>query len=185
MSIYLHLDTNYRPEHTNLQLYSLEQAAIYWNELIDLIVDHGIDHVDRLRERLVFILSSLGLSLSQLLGQNCPPTEKEKMPMPGILLSNILNEAGIERTNRLRLNKSFASFLSYYGAVRHFGENKDKQNYRLVNQLTPRILDQFRRMTIEIWDILIVKYRHNPKNDIEDFRSISEVVDFKDFAEEV
>jgi hypothetical protein len=180
---YLKLDSENNPEHTNLQLYSLKKAANDWNELIDLIVDHGISHVDRPRERLVFILSCLGLSLSQLLGQNCPSPEKEKMPMPGVLLSNILKEAGIDRTNQLRLNKTFTSFLTYYGAVRHFGENKNKQNYHLVNQLTPRIIDKFRRITIDIWDIIIAMYRNDPKNDLDDFRSISDVVDFKDLVE--
>ncbi|MCK9377953.1 MAG: hypothetical protein M0P73_17665 [Syntrophobacterales bacterium] len=182
MSIYLHLDSNYRPEH-NLQLYSLQKAANDWNERVDLIVDHGINHVDHPRERLVFILSSLGLSLSQLLGQNCPSPGKEKMDKPGVLLGKILIRARVDRTKRCRLNKTFSDFLLYYGAVRHFGENKNKKNYHLVDQLTPGILDQFRRMTIEIWNIIIAMYRNDPKNDIDDFRSISDVVGFKDIAE--
>lgn len=185
MSIYLHLDSNSKPEHTNLQLYSLQKAANDWNELVDLIANHGIDHVDHPRERLVFILSSLGLSLSQLLGQNCPSPDKEKMDKPGVLLGKILIRARVDRTKRCRLNKIFSDFLLYYGAVRHFGENKNKKNYYLVDQLTPRILDQFRRMTIEIWDIIIQMYRNDPKNNIDDFKSISDIVDFNDLAEGV
>lgn len=185
MSYYAHLDSNESLECTNLQIYSLQKAASDWNKLIDLISDRGVDHVDHLRERLAFILSCLGLSLSQLLGQNCPSREKEKMPMPGVLLSNILREAGIDRINKLRLNKTFTSFLTYYGAVRHFGENKDEQNYRTIDQLTPRILDRFRCMTIEIWDIIIAIYKKDPENDLNDFRSISELVKFKDLVEGV
>ncbi|MDO9532030.1 MAG: hypothetical protein Q7O12_07860 [Deltaproteobacteria bacterium] len=183
MSYYCHLDSTGSPEYTNLQLYSLQKAANDWNKLVDLIADHGIDHVDCLREKLVFILSCLGLSLSQLLGQNCPSPEKDKMGQPGNLLSTLLIRARVDRTKRRRLNSTFQDFLLYYGAVRHFGENKNEQNYRTVDQLTPRGLDRFRRMTIEIWDIAIAIYREDQENDIDDFRSISDVVDFKDLAE--
>lgn len=176
MSYYAHIDSTESLEYTNLQLYSLQKAANDWNELVDLVVDHGIDHLDRLRERLVFILSCLGLSLSQLLGQNCPSPGKEKMDQPGVLLGNILIRADVDRTTRSRLNRTFMDFLSYYGAVRHFGENKNKQNYRLIDQLTLKRLDRFFRMTIEIWDIVIAMYRDDPKNYIEDFRSVSDVV---------
>lgn len=185
MSYYAHLDSN-EILCTNLQLYSLQKAADDWNKLVDLIADHGIDPFDHPTERLVFILSCLGLSLSQLLGQNCPSPDKDKMDPLGVLLSNILKQAGIDRTSQHRLNSIFAEFLSYYGAVRHFGKNKNRQNYCRVDELTPRILDRFRRMTIEIWDIVIAMYREDPKNDIDDdFRSILDVVKFKDLAEGV
>ncbi len=176
MSYYCHLDSTGSLEYTNLQLYSLQKAANDWNELVDLIADHGIDHVDRPRERLVFILSCLGLSLSQLLGQNCPSPEKDKMDQPRVLLGTILIRAGVDRTKQRRLNKTFTDFLSYYGAVRHFGENKNKQNYLTVDQLTFRRLDRFLRMTIEIWDIVIAMYREDQKTDIEDFTSVSDAV---------
>ncbi len=188
MSYYLGLDSNENPENTNLQLYSLQKAANDWNELVDLIADHGIDYVYRLKERLVFILSCLGLSLSQLLGQNCPSPDKDKIEAPGVLLGKILKNAKVNKiinqTTRSRLNKTFKEFLSYYSAVRHFGENKNKQNYRAVDQLTFTELDRFCRMTIEIWDILISMYRKDVKNDIASFRSISNVVKFKDLADE-
>lgn len=183
MSYYCHLDSLEKPEHTNLQIYSLQKAANDWNELIALIADHGINNVDRLKERLVFVLSCLGLSLSQLLGQNCPSPGKEKMDNPGVLLGKILIHAGIDRTKGRRLNRIFMDFLSYYGAVRHFGENKNKKNYRTIDKLTLKKLKRFFRMTIEIWDIIIAMYRADPKNDIEDFSSISNVVQFNDLPE--
>lgn len=183
MSYYCHIDSSENPEHTNLQLYSLQKAANDWNELIDLAADRRIDPDDHFKERLVFILSCLGLSLSQLLGQNCPSPEKEKMDQPGGLLNTLLIRADVDRIKRRRLNRSFQDFLLYYDAIRHFGENKNEQNYRTVDQLTFRRLDRFRRMTIEIWDIIIAMYREDPKNDIDDFRSISDVVWFKDLAE--
>lgn len=87
---------------------------------------------------------------------------------------------------RKKLNKTFKDFLSYYGAVRHFGENKNEQNYRTVDQLAIRELDLFRRMTIEIWDTIITMYREDPQNDIDEFKSISDdAVRFKDLPEGV
>lgn len=185
MSYYAHLDSNESIECTNLQIYSLQKAADDWNKLVDLIEDHGIDPFDRPKEKLVFILSCLGLSLSQLLGQNCPSPEKEKMDNPGVLLGKILIRARVDQTKRRRLNRTFMEFLSFYGAVRHFGENKNKENYRTIDQLTLKRLDRFFRMTIEIWDIIITMYRGNPENDIDNFSSISDVVKFKDLAEGV
>src|SRR5690606_23891972 len=56
---YYHLDSS--GEHTNLQLYSLKQAMRYWEELQDDLKEFG-DETENIRERCVFILSSLGLS---------------------------------------------------------------------------------------------------------------------------
>jgi len=145
---------------------------------------YGIGHVDHLKERLVFILSCLGLSLSQLLGQNCPSPEKEKMDNPGVLLGKILKDDIVDRTKRRRLNNTFNDFLFYYDTVRHFGENKNQQNYRTIDQLTLKRLNRFVHMTVEIWDIIIGMYRKNPKNDIDDFNSISDdAIPFKDLPE--
>ncbi len=55
MTIYYRLDTS--GDETNLQVYSLHQAAKNWNELIDEIEQVGIDNVSDLKEKLVFILS--------------------------------------------------------------------------------------------------------------------------------
>ena len=95
-------------------------------------------------------------------------------------MNALLISACIERIKRRSLNRSFEEFLKYYDSIRHFGENKGEQNYRNVDQLTLKRLERFCHMTIEIWDIVIAMYRKNPKNDIDDFRSISELVRFKD-----
>jgi hypothetical protein len=155
----------------------LQQAAKYWNECVDLVADGGIENVDQGRERIAFILSCLGLSLSQLLGQNCPSPETDKIDQLGQLLSALLVLASINRTLQKRLNRTFNEFLLYYDAVRHFGKNKDEKHYRMVDQLTLNKLDRFRRMTVEIWDVVIAM----PGNKIE-FRSISDVVKFKELA---
>ncbi|MCK4727582.1 MAG: hypothetical protein KAT27_01535, partial [Desulfobacterales bacterium] len=83
------------------------------------------DEIEDLKERLVFILSCLGLSLTQLLGQNWPSESKEKMDNPADLLSRILRCSHFDRDKKKILNKTFREFFSFYGAIRHFGKVKN------------------------------------------------------------
>ena len=184
MSYYCYLDSTGSLGSTNLQLYSLQQAANGWNELVDAIIQRGINDIDHFKERLSFILSCFGLSLSQLLGQNSPSPDKDKVDQPGDLLGRLLTLNNVGRTTRHRLNSTFRDFLSYYGTVRHFGKNKDDQNYRTIDQLTLQECDRFRRMTIEIWDVIIAMYQRDDNNELGEIRSISEVVGFNDLAEQ-
>jgi hypothetical protein len=67
--------------YTNLQLYTLVQAQRYWNALV---ADHleQKDATEDLVERCVFIVAILGLSVSQLLGQNDPTPKERKIASP-------------------------------------------------------------------------------------------------------
>jgi hypothetical protein len=162
-----------------LQLFSLKEASSYWNELVaDLAAEREISDVEESKERMAFVLNCLGLSLSQLLGQNSPSPEADKMEEPGDLLGKLLGRTSIDRTTRRRLNRTFAEFLSYYGSIRHFGQNKGEQIYRKLEQLTMQELDRFRRMAIEIWDIVIAI----PGNDVQ-LRSILDVVKFNELQQ--
>jgi len=162
---------------TNLQLYSLQKAADNWNDLIDAIEKQGNDDIYQLKERLVFILSCFGLSLVQLLGQNFPSPDDD----PLTLLGNILVKNKVDRNTRNYLNSMFKEFLPYYDALRHFGMNKDEQNYSTINQLTVQKLDQFRRMTIKIWDVVIAIFKKDDKNNIET-SSVARDIIFKDLT---
>jgi hypothetical protein len=184
MNYFCHLDSSGDLDHTNLQLYSLKKAADAWNELLDGVTDAGLNGVDHLREHLAFIVSCLGLSLSQLMGQNCPSPDKEKMDQPGELLSSILNQTSVDRTTKRLLNSTFGDFLKYYGAIRHFGRNLDDKNYEIVQKLTISELDRFRKMTIQIWDLVIGIYRQDKENDIDDdLSSVTDIVLFNRLAE--
>jgi len=185
MHYFCHLDSAGDLEHTNLQIYSLQKAADAWNELLDAASDTGFDEVDHLRERFAFIVSCFGLSLSQLMGQNCPSPNKEKMDQPGELLSSLLNRMSVDRTTKRLLNNTFGDFLKYYGAIRHFGRNIDDRNYKMVQRLTIGEIDRCRRMTIQIWDLVIGIYRQDKENDIDDeVRSVADVVRFNQLAEQ-
>jgi|FLOH01.1.fsa_nt_gi hypothetical protein len=185
MHYFCYLDSSGDLEHTNLQLYSLREAADAWNELLDAVSDTGLDGVDHLRERLAFIVSCFGLSLSQLMGQNCPSPDKEKMDQPGELLSSLLNRTSVDRTTRRLLNSTFGDFLKYYGAIRHFGRNIDDRNYEMVQRLTISELDRFRKMAIQIWNLVLGIYRQDKENDIDDdVSSVTGVVWFNQLAEQ-
>jgi hypothetical protein len=56
----------------------------------------------------------LGLSISQLLGQNTQSRNKEKIDAPGALLEAFLKQPPIDRTER-RLISTFSEFIKYYG----------------------------------------------------------------------
>jgi hypothetical protein len=179
MTYYCHLDSSSNLENTNLQLYSLGKAADEWNELVHIVNVDGVEGVKYLKERLAFITNCFGLSLSQLIGQNCPSPNKKEMEQPGNLLSSLLNCTNSDRATRKRLNSAFRDFLKYYAAIRHFGRVKDDENYKSVDELTLAKLNRFRSMTIEIWDLIIAYFRQEEENDIEEFSSINEVVNFK------
>ncbi len=175
MPYYCHLASSGDIDGTNLQLYSLEQAAAHWN---DMIKYSQFDETGWSKQRRAFILSCLGLSLTQLLGQNSPAPAKNMIGDPEKLLSALLVSAPIDRLTSRRLKATFKDFLTYYSAVRHFGKNKEDANYRKLEKLTVHQLERFRAMTLEVWDVLISLHRKNKRNDIDDFRSISEVVLF-------
>jgi hypothetical protein len=89
---YYHLDSD--GEDTNLQLFALRQARIYWQSLQEDHAKLGMD-TPALVERSVFVLASLGLSISQLLGQNNPnPTDR--VPSPTALFKSIVDAHGLD-----------------------------------------------------------------------------------------
>jgi hypothetical protein len=178
MTYYCRIDSSLDLEDTNLQLYSLQKAADEWNSLIKLINNNGINDVKYFKERLVFITNCFGLSLSQLIGQNNPHPDKEVLGQPGDLFSNLLNQSNLDRITKNRLNKAFRDFLTYYSDIRHFGIVKEDRKYKSIDKLTIDKLDSFRRLTIEIWDIIISLYRKDEKNEIEEFTSISDIIYF-------
>lgn len=175
MAYYCHLDSANRIEGTNLQLYSLEKAAEEWNLLLEFVNNPDSYNTNSKVERIAFTISCLGLSLSQLIGQNCNSENSNRIPSPSVLLPNLLQEITDNETIE-RLIGHFDNFLIYYNAIRHFGTIK----HSIIEELTLEKLDNFCRMTIEIWDIIISKYRQNNESELEGFTSINEIVFFND-----
>lgn len=158
----------------NLQLFALRKAAENWNDLVSSIGKQG--KADQEKEKLVFVLSCLGLSLSQLLGQN-NPFFGEYIPEPRKLLSNIMSEKKIDLTERDKFNDSFQEFIKNYDAIRHFGKNEDDQKYKIIDELTINKLKKFVLLTVRIWD-LVCELHDTDNVD----RSICDFIPFDDLS---
>ncbi len=182
MGIYYRLDSS--GDETNLQVYSLQQAASYWNDLLEERSKLDEDQIPDHKERLVFIINCLGLSLSQLLGQNWPSPNKNNIDNPGTLLGSILKNSKIDRIVRTHLNKGFQEFLEYYGSIRHFGLNRDQKNYKKVDNITFAKVCFFRNICIEIWDTILNIFKQIKENDLSEISSITDVVWFEGIAEQ-
>lgn len=178
MRYYCHLDSANDIEDTNLQLYSLRKAAEEWNDLLGIVNERGIENVDYLTERITFITNCLGLSISQLLGQNFSSSSMDRIESPSKLFQMLLNDSSMATPEQEKLDQIFIDFLCYYDAIRHFGKVK----YDLIDELTLSKLNSFRVMTIEIWDIVISQYRQKKENDIQEFSSIGEIINFENLG---
>jgi len=179
MGVYYRLESS--GVETNLQLYSLKQAALYWNALVNERDASGEETILDLTERIVFVLSCLGLSLTQLLGQNWPLPDRKTNDTAGELLGLILKCSHLDRTEVKRLNKGLADLLQSYGAIRHFGENKDLANYQAVDDLSVPRLKGFVKLTLDIWDTVINVQRGNDVNEFEEWTSVRSKVHFIGF----
>jgi hypothetical protein len=154
--------------YTNLQLFSLKKAYDEWLSLSTDYKQYGED-IEHFKERLVFILSCIGLSLSQLLGQNAVLIKK-KIDNPDVLLAAFLNESNYDRNKRRLLNRKFTHFLDYYNACRHFGKEDANKKWEKIESLTFQKLKEFIKTTLDIWNAVIGHYRSEyiEANDIKD-----------------
>ena len=157
---------------TNLQLYSLRQAWKCWQDLCSQ--KHQLGE-GKIRERCVHAVVLLGLSLSQLLGQNTALTS-DSIPSPNKLLPVFLDETDISDIKKESLNSRFREFMDVYDACRHFGPPK----YQKLDNLDLKTTESFFNLTIEIWDIVIGHFEVGQGI----FKSICEILDESNEEEE-
>jgi len=176
MTYYCYLDSKGDLESKNLQLDNLTRAAKEWNdEVIELVNSCGEKRVNSVyKQGLAFIVTSLGQSLTQLLGQNAPTTGKTRIDSPAVLFKKLISNKSKNIKNYQNLENTFFEFLSYYNATRHFG----KLYHRKIDQLTVKKLEEFINMTIEIWDNVIADRNH----DCTELKSITDIVPFRKLA---
>lgn len=154
--------------YTNLQLYSLRQAWRCWREL-----NKEKDNLteEKCREKFVVVIDLLGLSLSQLLGQNVQHSSSRVAP-PKQLLSRFLNATNYSDETKENLNDRFAEFINYYDDCRHFGLPK----HETINSLTYIKTEQFVNLALEIWDRVINHFDPVPDN-THSFEIIKDILD--------
>lgn len=161
----------------NLQLYFLQKAAEDWNDIV-----HSMNHgqraeVNNRKEKLVFILCCLAISLSQLLGQNSPSPNGARIAPPKQLLDKFVTEHDIDERERDNIAEQCRRIFDYYDAARHFGLNKGNEKHKLIDQLTIEELNLFLHMTIKVWN-LVIRLMDNGKE-----ISVTEVVYFAELPD--
>ena len=160
MAVYYWLDTG--GENTNLQLFSLKQAKKYWEEIQADYENYG-EFIPELKERSVFVLASLGLSISQLLGQ-VNPNLSERVPSPGKIFNDFVDTNNIDPS----LKKQFEEFVFYYDGCRHFGKTSGNISYKKIDQLTFQKAKECYEFGLKIWKIVIDVFRSEPSNELDE-----------------
>jgi len=156
---YYFIDTS--GEDTNLQLYSLKQAKLHWAALQRDLAQG--DEVEHFHERCVFTICTIGLSVSQLLGQN-NPAPGNRVPSPFKIFESLVEEYQLDPA----LNDQFQDFIDTYDQCRHFGLTSDGSRHWQVSQVT---LDKTRKLYefgLLVWTTVIDVYRRDPKNELDD-----------------
>lgn len=146
---------------TNLQLYSLRQAYLYWTKLKSDAAT-GPDFVEDFHERCVFVVCTMGLSVSQLLGQNVPqPTGR--VPLPAQIFQSIVRKHGLDSS----LPGRFIKFIDRYDQCRHFGLTADGSRHYEVSQVEFEATKEHFEFGLEVWRHMINVYRADRQNDLE------------------
>ncbi|MEK6878245.1 MAG: hypothetical protein AABY22_01485 [Nanoarchaeota archaeon] len=166
MKYFFYLDTG-GESCSNLQLYSLTQAIKYFNEVTIKYNKTGKDS-PALIESYVFIISCLGLSISQLLGQNYSKKEKN-IPKLGPIFSDILQrEKKIKKRRKKIITKNFDDLIYSYNKCRHFGITIDDSTHKTILNLTYAKTKKYVKITYFLWDLIIKIISKNPDHRLED-----------------
>lgn len=145
----------------NLQLFALRQAIYFWRALKFEVEEKAEDEVDFYRERCVVIVDLLGLSVSQLLGQNNvddPPRKGDRIPSPGHLWKRFVENTPASGELRPRGN-DVTQFFNAYDRIRHFGTSDGDWVYDEINQLDFPTTTRHLRTAAAIWRSIVAARR--------------------------
>ena len=146
-------------EDTNLQLYALKQAKLYWAALVHDLAQ--VEDCEHFHERCVFIICTMGLSVSQLLGQN-NPTPGKRVPSPGRIFEDLVDRHGLDPL----LKQRFQDFIETYDRCRHFGLTNDGSRHWHVSQVTLDRIRELYEFGLLVWATVIDIYRRDPESDL-------------------
>jgi hypothetical protein len=160
--IYYYLDTS--GTDTNLQIYSLKKAKAEWRDLQAEIMESGLSNVPQLKEKCVFMLATLGLSISQLLGQN-NPTVTARVPFPINIFIDFVDTHGLDST----LKDEYERFNYFYNGCRHFGLTTNGDAYDRIDQLTYEVSRECFEFGLTVWRKVISVMKQIDENDLDEF----------------
>lgn len=148
---------------TNLQLFALLQARRYWNELaVNYLQDK--EATKDLIERCVFIVATLGMSVSQLLGQNDPAPPAGRVASPRAIWRRFVAQHGVTEVG----TDEFDKFIDIYDACRHFGVSPDGLGHARLEALDFEATGRWYQVAHRIWLAVIKALRADPRNVIEE-----------------
>jgi len=144
-----------------LQLFSLRQAAKYWVSLVDEV--SAGTFVEDFHERCVFVVCTIGLSVSQLLGQNVPvPTGR--VPSPEAIFRALSNTHGLDPA----LATDFKRFVDRYDQCRHFGLTTDQARHHEVSKMTFQETKWVYEFGLKVWSLVVDVYRRDPLSELDE-----------------
>lgn len=156
---------------TNLQLYSLRQALRLWRDLQNDYANYG-EATEDLKERCVFALATLGLSISQLLGQN-EPLPAGDVRVPKAIFLEFVDVHRLDPT----LKSRFERFNYYYNGCRHFGLTTSGKGYKRTDELTFELAKECFEFGLEVWRVVVDVWRRTKGADLEEFDPTNLVFD--------
>jgi len=156
---YYFIDSN-GPD-TNLQLYSLQQAMLYWSALEKELESKS--QVEHFHERCVFIICTMGLSVSQLLGQNVLEPSG-KVPSPSKIFESLIDKHNLDSS----LKNQFKDFIDTYDHCRHFGLTNNGSRHWEVSQITWEKTQNVYKFGLAVWEAVISIYRKDSETELED-----------------
>ena len=148
-------------EDTSLQLYSLKQAKLQWAALQDDL--SAGDQLEHFQERCVFLICTIGLSVSQLLGQN-NPEPSGRVPSPKSIFDALVDRHRLDPALKIK----FKEFIDTYDHCRHFGLTDDGSRHWQVSQVTLDRTRETYEFGLLVWDTVIGTFRRDPKNELDD-----------------
>jgi hypothetical protein len=155
MNLYYFIDSD--GEKSNLPLYALKQAKHQWASLQE-------NQTECFHERCVFLICTLGLSVSQLLNlyDQGPSTS---IRFPKEIFDSLVKDNHLDAT----LTDRFEIFNTAYNICRHFGFSKDSIRYYDVNTITFESMQEHYEFGWLVWEVVIMIFRRNPANDLNEF----------------
>jgi hypothetical protein len=148
--------------HTNLQLYSLKKALECWEEIQDLVQDGKPDGSPQLRERCAFALAAMGLSVSQLLGQNVRDLKEDWVDSP----EKVFEALAGHHEFHSGLVEDCKRFFTAYKDVRHFGRTVSGNRHRAIDDLSLEETRQHMETGRAVWMAVIAAHGKEPKSDL-------------------
>ena len=120
-------------------------------------------NVENLKERCVFVLATLGLSISQLLGQN-DPAIRDKVRYAIQIFDDFVDAHGLNP----HLKTRFKQFNYFYNGCRHFGKTTGGAGYTRIDELTFPVAKECFEFGMEVWKTVIGVHRKEDESKLDE-----------------